>query len=461
MFHINSLCGQIIYNGDFSIGGLNCNGPNGWVTNGNVQVANVYQPGNNWVDITGCISGNGNWMEQEVSITPGTIYFLRFDLGTWSLWDDEDAGVDITLDGQPLGTRVFNDSFTHDPNMKLCWVTGFKSCAFVSQKSKVTIRFTGNGKCTKSSPPRACSNPIPGVMAIDNVIMDSIQISLPEKICMNNGKTNLFYVYKGLPMNYTSEWLLNGATISTDSAFITTQAGVYTLRLELPCQRIEKTVILKEMTMTIDTIDLCEGDSSLIHGKYRHSSGIYNDTFSRSGDCDSVSSCELRVHDLSARHRDSIYYLCELKNETILLDAGSYQFYKWQPGGDTTKWKKVNKVGTYWVTVSDNHLCKDSVKMVVLDNCDLTCFIPNAFSPNGDGFNDFFPPSLNGLENYDFEVFNRWGELLYKSHDYRMGWDGYYRTEICQQGVYLYIIKLTVNSSQKVYNFSGTFTLLR
>ncbi len=113
-------------------------------------------------------------MEQEVDITPGTIYFLRFDLGTWSLWDDEDAGVDITVDGQPLGTRVFNDSFTHNPNMKLCWVTGFRSCVFVSQKKKVTIRFTGRGLCTGTSPPRACSNPVPGVMAIDNIVMDSI-----------------------------------------------------------------------------------------------------------------------------------------------------------------------------------------------------------------------------------------------------------------------------------------------
>lgn len=455
-----SLSAQII-NGDFSQSGMTCSGPVAWVTNGNIQVTQIYQTGNNWVDITGCVSGNGNWIEQEVNITPGTIYFLRFDLGSWSLWDDEDAGVDITLDGVPLGTRVFNDSFTHDANMKLCWVTGFKSCAFVSQKNKVTIRFTGNGQCTKTSPPRACSNPVPGVMAIDNIVLDSIRISLPQKICMINGKTNLWYRYIGLPIEYTLEWILNGVTVSNDSAFIATEPGLYTLRLELPCQRVERTVLLKGMAKSQNIINLCEGDSVFLKGNYRKTSGFYNDTFSRSGDCDSIVNTELIVHKWPAKLRDSVYYLCDLKNEFIFLDAGIYKHYKWQPGGDSAKWKKVNTIGKYWVTYSDNKFCKDSLELEVFNNCDLTCFIPNAFSPNGDGSNDMFPPSLYGLSQYTLEVYSRWGELLYISEDFSLGWDGYYKGELCYEGVYLYLIKFKVDNTQKEYSFSGTITLLR
>ncbi len=279
---------------------------------------------------------------------------------------------------------------------------------------------------------------------------------------MVNGKTNLWYAYTGLPMKYTHEWILNGTTVSTDSAFITTQPGIYTLRLEFPCQRVERTIVLNTMPLLVKNIDICKGDSVFIKGKFRHVSGDFTDTFSRpAGDCDSLVKYELRVHGLPVKPRDSVYYLCELRNEAVFLDAGVYDFYKWYPGGDTTKWKKVNKVGTYWVTVGEDHTCTDSVKMDVRDNCDLSCFIPNAFSPNGDGSNDFFPPALNGVADYDFEVYSRWGELLYRSQDYRWGWDGYYMNKLCPESVYLYIIRFTISSSQKVYNFSGTFTLLR
>lgn len=462
MFGVSGLSAQIIYNGNFSLGGNTCQGPTGWVTNNNVQLTEIYQPGNTWIDITGCVSGNGNWMQQEVSITPGTIYFLRMDLGTWSGWDDEDAGVDITIDGQPLGTRIFNDSFTHNLNMKLCWVTGLTSCAFVSQKNKVTIRITGNGKCTKTSPPHACSNPVPGVMAIDNVIMDSIRIEMPQKTCMVQGKASLGFNYTGFPLKYTTEWLLNGVTVGNNSTYEATQPGMYTLRVDLPCQRVERTVVVGTSALQVKTINLCQGDSAFIKGKYRHASGDYSDSFKRTGNCDSIIRTELRIHGKPIiKPFQHTYYICEMKQESIYLDAGVYQSYKWYPGGETSQRKVANKTGRYWVSVGDNPWCRDSLKIDVLDNCDPLCFIPNAFSPNGDGSNDLFPPSLNGISEYRFEVYNRWGELLYISEDHRLGWDGYYRNELCQQGVYLYLISFTVINSKKPYSFSGTFTLMR
>lgn len=52
-------------------------------------------------------------------------------------------------------------------------------------------------------------------------------------------------------------------------------------------------------------------------------------------------------------------------------------------------------------------------------------YIPNAFTPNGDGINDFFKPVIFGnVINYEFNVYSRWGHLVFQSTDITKGWDG-------------------------------------
>lgn len=97
--------------------------------------------------------------------------------------------------------------------------------------------------------------------------------------------------------------------------------------------------------------------------------------------------------------------------------------------------------------------------------------IPNAFTPNSNGGNggfynpndtdnDVFHPIIIGAEEYELNIFNKWGELLFISTDQNIGWDGYYRGEISKQDVYVYKIKVKYVDGRSE-SFVGDVTLLR
>jgi gliding motility-associated-like protein len=97
--------------------------------------------------------------------------------------------------------------------------------------------------------------------------------------------------------------------------------------------------------------------------------------------------------------------------------------------------------------------------------------IPNAFTPNPDGGNggyytagdmdnDVFHPIIIGAEEYELNIFNKWGELLFISTDVNIGWDGYYRNELSKQDVYVYKIKVKYIDGRSE-SFVGDLTLLR
>jgi gliding motility-associated-like protein len=85
----------------------------------------------------------------------------------------------------------------------------------------------------------------------------------------------------------------------------------------------------------------------------------------------------------------------------------------------------------------------DSVYVIVLsDEIPKECmYIPNAFTPNRDGLNDTFMP-VPGCELtfYQLNIFDRWGELLFVSHDVTEGWDGVYKGNLCPADAYVYKI---------------------
>jgi len=91
---------------------------------------------------------------------------------------------------------------------------------------------------------------------------------------------------------------------------------------------------------------------------------------------------------------------------------------------------------------------------------DPVVWIPNAFSINGDGLNDDFKITTGSIKSVEISVFNRWGELLYRSNDPNEGWDGTYKNNPCSMDVYMYLVKFT-GFDDKLYTQSGTLHLIR
>ncbi|MFM9943886.1 MAG: gliding motility-associated C-terminal domain-containing protein, partial [Bacteroidia bacterium] len=90
-----------------------------------------------------------------------------------------------------------------------------------------------------------------------------------------------------------------------------------------------------------------------------------------------------------------------------------------------------------------------------------TIYIPNAFSPNNDGNNDNFTISAGAIKSFDMKIFNRWGENLWETEDFKsLGWDGIYKGKPVQTDVYMYVITLT-DFRNKVYKMNGTVHVIR
>jgi gliding motility-associated-like protein len=93
-------------------------------------------------------------------------------------------------------------------------------------------------------------------------------------------------------------------------------------------------------------------------------------------------------------------------------------------------------------------------------NFEPVVWIPNAFTINKDGLNDDFRVVTGAIKTIEISVFNRWGELLYKTNDPNLGWNGTYKGNDCPVDVYMYLVKFT-GFDDTLYTQSGTLHLLR
>lgn len=113
--------------------------------------------------------------------------------------------------------------------------------------------------------------------------------------------------------------------------------------------------------------------------------------------------------------------------------------------------------------IADNiNGCKDTTYQALRILDIFRIFIPEAFSPNKDQFNQIWAPHLTSFRTIEVEIFNRWGEKVFESKDPNLQWNGNYGTsdEPCQEGVYYYRLKVRDNR-KKWHYYNGTMTLLR
>ncbi|HMI62139.1 MAG TPA: PKD domain-containing protein, partial [Puia sp.] len=121
----------------------------------------------------------------------------------------------------------------------------------------------------------------------------------------------------------------------------------------------------------------------------------------------------------------------------------------------------------YHVTVTDANNCMSSDSILIITICnDKNYFIPNTFSPNGDGVNDYFYPRGSNLYNIQsLRVFNRWGQVVFErknfpANDATMGWDGNFNGRPAPVDAYVYIAEVICNNAQ-VVALHGDVTLVR
>ena len=122
-------------------------------------------------------------------------------------------------------------------------------------------------------------------------------------------------------------------------------------------------------------------------------------------------------------------------------------------------------VGQYpiYLVVTDNLGCTDTTSRILTVISDVLSFIPNTFTPDGDEHNQDWGFNFDGIDETGFSllIFNRWGEIIWETHDSHEKWDGTYRGMIVPEGMYVWKSTFGVINTDERRTINGTVNVIR
>lgn len=193
---------------------------------------------------------------------------------------------------------------------------------------------------------------------------------------------------------------------------------------------------------------------------------------------------ELRIYRgaLELKEVVSLYHAPDriITPDTALLKGSAVQIQMAKSCASSFRWSPTQGVSdpsvaeprlspevttTYYLSMNDAACStRDSIKIIVVDPANINCdeiFLPNAFTPNGDGLNEDFGISNPYVfeELLEYAVFSSWGEKMFTTTDAYGRWDGSYRGQLVNPGIYAYRLEYRCSGERKIK--TGSFTLLR
>ena len=391
-------------------------------------------------------------------------------------------GTPIDLIVTPLGGTP---SFTFD------WSTGETSSFItVNPSSTTTYYITVTDACGYQS------------------VYDSIQVIIPiyspmgltvsndTSLMCPNTPFDLNSNVTGGAGNYTWAWS-DGSTTANISAQTLTSSQ-YDLTVTDMCgnsvsESVSITIILPVITLQpYGATSICPGDDATIGVVASNGSGSYNYNWSTNETTPEITVTPNATTTFTVSVTDSCAAYYEvIENVTVVVDKPNAAFelsvedivvkqpmsfinqstgansYYWDLGNGLTS-TSTNPETTYFLDgeitvmlVAENQAgCLDTAYQTYMVQPEMIFFVPNAFTPNGDGNNDYFFGDGVGVKEFEMRIFNRWGQLLYTSFSSRDKWDGRYKGVLVEQDVYIWKAKLFGYDGTE-YKKTGHVSLLR
>jgi gliding motility-associated-like protein len=212
-------------------------------------------------------------------------------------------------------------------------------------------------------------------------------------------------------------------------------------------------------------ITICKGERTTLEAtggntfKWLPSSGLNSDNASRvvasprettiytvdvsyNTYCGNTATVMVTVNDLPTVYagRDTTYQI----NDVIMLSASGTGNFVWESGEGVdcrtcaTTQVYPSRNTCYVVKVTNEEGCEASDEVCLEIKNDFSVFMPNSFTPNGDGLNDDFRVFGENFEEITLDVFDRWGQMLFSTHDASSGWDGTFKGLACKPDMYVY-----------------------
>ena len=332
-----------------------------------------------------------------------------------------------------------------------------------------------------------------GQVTIVVVPFPNLNLSTPNyKICQTNSTTiyaNGADYYTWAPLTHLNFTQASVATAFPMSSTNYTVRGYNKLGSKTCTMTKELLIeVVPQVTATIsNSVSICKGQSvKLIAGggntySWSPSDGlnqadifnpfampkttvIYTVEVSNSGNCKSTQTVLVRVNpnptvsageDFAANLDEPMHLLAQ-SNGSITWVSGEGIMCVSCPSTQIMP----KKSGCYIAEAVNEFGCKNRDEVCVEVTSNYNIYIPNVFTPNGDGNNDVFLVYGTGLTKFEMTIFDRWGEKLFESKDQLNGWDGRFKGEICKNDAYPYLIKYQALDG-KSYTREGHVTLLK
>lgn len=196
------------------------------------------------------------------------------------------------------------------------------------------------------------------------------------------------------------------------------------------------------------------------------SSSLYTATVAN-GNCFVTAQCNVTLFAIPIADAGNDATVDKGSSTTLVATGGGT--YLWLPSAGLSCITCANPLATpqtttkYYVIVTNENGCTslDSVLITVNDNCtDGNIYVPNAFSPNGDGQNDLLLVYGNCFTNFILKIYNRWGELVFETDDITEEWNGVFKGQELNSDVFAYVLNANFKNGTEIIK-QGNITLVR
>ncbi len=261
-----------------------------------------------------------------------------------------------------------------------------------------------------------------------------------------------------------------GANQSTSGSYFDTLVSLIS-----NCDSILQTVLFVADTHLVVLYDtICFGEMYSFNSQMLRASGTYEALMQSAFGCDSLVRLNLTVLpdiQLSIAPNSLLMEYNERTSITVKVNQNAEVVsYLWQPAMGLSCNNCANPIITasndviYTLTSYDFFGCSDTANLTIKLR-DPEFYVPNMFSPNGDGVNDFFFVYGKNIVEFSIKIFNRWGEKVFEANDMKLGWDGTQNGEQLPPDVFVYLVDAKFANGVEPQSYklkrTGSLTLVR